>query len=70
MIRINNKVASYLIKFRGKMANYIGYFCEQGAVMGDEAKLVVVSKDGKRYLAHIGEFEQDGMFVRLKNEKH
>jgi hypothetical protein len=68
MIPINDKVASYLLKFKGKMAEYIGYFCEQGAVIGD-AKLIVVSLNSKTYLAHIGEFEQEGMLIRLKNAK-
>jgi hypothetical protein len=56
MIEINRELADYLLKFDDKMPNYIGYFCEQGAVIGD-AKLVVVSLDGKIYLAHIDEFE-------------
>jgi hypothetical protein len=67
MIPINDKIAGYLLKFNGKMADYIGYFCEQGAVIGD-AKLVVVSLDGKTYLAHIDEFEQEGVLIRLKDE--
>jgi hypothetical protein len=68
MIEINNELADYLLKFDEKMPNYIGYFCEQGAVIGD-AKLVVVSLDKKIYLAHIDEFEQKGMLIRIKKCK-
>lgn len=67
MIPINNEITNYLLKFQGKTQDYIGYFCEQGAVIGN-AKLVVVSLNGKTYLAHISEFEQKGILVRLKNE--
>jgi len=68
MIEINRELADYLLKFEEKMPNYIGYFCEQGAVIGD-AKVVVVSLDNKIYLAHIGEFEQKGILIRIKKCK-
>lgn len=68
MIPINDKIAGYLLKFEGKMQDYIGYYCKYGAVIGD-AKLIVVSLNGKIYLAHIAEFKQEGIFIRLKNEK-
>lgn len=66
MIRINKEVAGYLLKFKGKIQNYIGYYCEYGAVIGD-AKLIVVFLNNKTYLAHIGEFEQNDILIRLKN---
>ena len=68
MIEINRDLADYLLKFDEKMPNYIGYFCEQGAVIGD-AKLVVVSLNNKIYLAHIDEFEQKGVLIRIKKCK-
>jgi len=68
MIEINRELSDYLLKFDEKLPNYIGYFCEQGAVIGD-AKLVIVYLDDKIYLAHIGEFEQEGMLIRIKKCK-
>jgi len=68
MIEINEELTSYLLKFNDKMPDYIGYYCEQGAIIGD-AKLVVVSEKGKTYLAHIDEFEQKGVLIRIKNAR-
>jgi len=68
MIEINRELSDYLLKFNDKMPDYIGYFCEQGAIIGD-AKLVVVSLNNKIYLAHIDEFEQKGVLIRIKKCK-
>jgi len=68
MIEINRELSDYLLKFNDKMPDYIGYFCEQGAIIGN-VKLVVVSLDDKIYLAHIDEFEQKGIFIRIKNAR-
>ena len=68
MIEINRELSDYLLKFNDKVPDYIGYFCDQGAIIGD-AKLIVVSLDGKIYLAHIDEFEQDGILIRIKKCK-
>jgi len=62
MIKISKKIAKLLEESRS-----LGYFCEQGAVIGD-AEFVIYYKDNNNqpYLAHISEFEQQGCLVRLK----
>jgi len=62
MIEINKKIANELEK-KG-----IGFFTEFGAIIGDE-RLILVYKEGKIYLAHISEFEQKGLLIRLKEKK-
>lgn len=61
MIKLNKEIARELTKLG------LGIFSSQGAFIGD-AKLVIVYKGVDIYLAHISEFEQDGLFIRLKNE--
>ena len=70
MIKINRDIANQLFETVGY--GKIGIFCSQGAVIGDN-EFVIVYKEEKEevYLAHISEFEQDGVLIRLreKNEK-
>jgi len=48
-------------------SNKFGHYSEQGAVIGD-CEFILVYKDDNVYLAHISEFEQDGLFIRLKEK--
>ena len=67
MIKINNEIANLLFKEIGY--GKIGIYCSQGAVIGDNKFIIVYTEDTQEvYLAHISEFIQDGVLVRLKNE--
>jgi hypothetical protein len=68
MIKINEEIADLLFKTVGY--GKIGIFCDLGYV-GD-SEFVIFYKEEVReiYLAHISEFIQEGVLIRLKNEKH
>jgi hypothetical protein len=65
MIEISSKLEQYIMKI---MPDKIGHFSEFGAVIGD-SEFVLVYEGYNIYLAHISEFEQDGILVRLKEKK-
>ena len=68
MIKINRDIANQLFETVGY--GKIGIFCSQGAVIGDNEFIIVYTEDTQEvYLAHISEFDQDGVLVRLKEEK-
>lgn len=64
MIEIPKEIAEKFIGIPG----IGGYWEEFGAVIGDNAEFVLVYKenDPKTYLCHISEFEQNGIFIKLK----
>lgn len=64
MIKINKEVEEILLK---NLEDKLGHYSEFGAVIGD-CEFVLVYKSYEIYLAHISEFRQKGIFVRLKNE--
>lgn len=64
MLKISEKLEQELIKELGKE---IGHFSECGAVIGDN-EFVLIYKDNDIYLAHKSEFEENGIFVRLKEK--
>ena len=61
MIKINKELEQLLLK-TGK----IGLYTSQGSCIGNDEFVIVIDEDGQDYLAHISEFEQDGILVRLK----
>jgi hypothetical protein len=65
MIMITEEIENLLSQILG-----VGYYSEFGAVIGD-AEFVIYYKDNDEtntpYLAHISEFEQDGVFIKLKD---
>jgi hypothetical protein len=64
MIKINNEIEQLLLK-----TGQVGLYTSQGACIGDDVEfIVVINEEGQDYLAHISEFEQKGVLVRLKNE--
>ena len=65
MIKISSKLEEYILK---TIPDKVGHYSEFGAVIGDN-EFVLVYKEGNVYLSHISEFEQDGIFVRLKENK-
>ena len=62
MIKLDPKIASLLCEITG-----VGYFCDYGAIIGN-AEFIIYFKDGSDipYLAHITEFEQDGILIKVK----
>jgi len=66
MIKINKKIADLLFEEVGY--DKLGILCSDGAAIGD-CEFVIVQEKEDTYLAHISEFEQDGVLVRLKDEK-
>lgn len=46
----------------------IGVFSAFGAVIGDNARMVIVQAYNRIWLASRGEFEHDGIYVRFKKE--
>jgi hypothetical protein len=62
MKKINNKLGRQLLE--DKIA---GIYTSQGAVIDGEEFIVIYDKLNV-YLAHISEFEQKGLLIRLKNE--
>jgi hypothetical protein len=64
MIKINNKIEQLLLKI-----GEIGLYTSQGACIGDVEFVIVIDETGQDYLAHISEFEQDGVFTRLKEKE-
>jgi len=68
MLKITSKIANQLFEEVGY--DKIGIYCSQGAVIGDNEFIIVYTEDTQEvYLAHISEFDQDGVLVRLKEEK-
>ena len=67
MIKINRKIANSLFEEIGY--GNIGIYCSQGAVIGDNNEFVIVYTEETQevFLAHISEFDQEGVLVRLKN---
>lgn len=63
MIKINSLVVKYLID-----NDEVGIYTSQGACI-DEREFIIVCQEDGDYLAHISEFEQNGVLIRLKNEK-
>jgi len=64
MIEITKELEKLLLD---NYPDKFGHYSEYGAVMGDKEFVLVYQKD-KIYLAHKSEFEEDGIFVRLKNK--
>lgn len=66
MVKISLDLANILSK-----ENWLGNFSEYGACIGDNEFVLVYGEgdDDGIYLAHISEFEQDGIFIRLKKNK-
>jgi hypothetical protein len=62
MIKINEIVEKTLRKIEG-----IGIFYEEFGAFIDNDEFIIVYKNNGVYLAHISEFEQDGVLVKLKN---
>jgi hypothetical protein len=69
MIKINSEIADLLFKTVGY--GNIGIFCDLGYAGDNEVEFVIFYKEEVQeiYLAHISEFEQEGVLIRLKNEK-
>lgn len=65
MIKINRCLETEIVC---NSLQEFGHYSDNGAVIGD-CEFILVYKDNNVYLAHISEFEQNGLFVRLKNEK-
>jgi len=65
MIKLPFELGCYLMKHH---YNIFGYFCNQGAVV-DDNEFIIYSDDKDYYLAHISEFEQEGVLIRLKEKK-
>ena len=62
MLKINKKLEKLLSEIEG-----VGYFSEFGAIIGnDEFVLYYSENNNEIFLAHISEFEQDGVLVKLK----
>lgn len=64
MIKISNELEQSLLK-----TGLFGLYTSEGAVIDDTEFVIVIDEKGQDYLAHISEFEQDGIFVRLKEKK-
>ena len=62
MIKINKIIEKELRKIEG-----IGFYYEESGAFIDDDKFVIVYKDDGIYLAHIDEFEQKGVLVRIKD---
>jgi hypothetical protein len=60
MIKISKEMADLCSSTKG-----FGIIVEQGAVVGDAEFIVYINEDIP-YLAHISEFEQSGVLIRLK----
>jgi len=65
MIKISEQLEKLISK---ELNGKIGHYSDFGAVIED-CEFILIYKQGNFYLAHISEFEQDGIFVRLKEEK-
>ena len=66
MIKINKDIEKQLKELE---INQVGSFFEEfGAFTDDETQFIIYYKDDGIYLAHISEFEQKGVLIRLKNE--
>jgi len=64
MLKITYKIEQELILYTG---NNIGLFGEFGAIIGDRSEFVIVTEDDNIYLAHISEFDREGVLVKLKD---
>ena len=68
MLKITSKIANQLFEEVGY--DKIGIYCSQGAVIGDNEFVIVYTEDTQEvYLAHISEFDQDGVFCKVKGDK-
>jgi hypothetical protein len=65
MIQISKEMADLCSRIEG-----FGIVVPQGAVVGN-SEFIIYIKDNEDipYLAHISEFEQSGILIRLKEEK-
>ena len=54
---------------RNFMENELGFYYDEFGAFIDDKEFILVYKNNKIYLAHISEFEQSGIFVRLKETK-
>jgi hypothetical protein len=63
MIKITKEISNLLSE-----TGNVGIFCDFGAVIGN-AEFVIFYKDDSNdvYLAHISEFEQDGIYIKPKD---
>ena len=62
MLKINDELEQLLSKISG-----VGHFSEFGAIIGDDEFVLYYSENNNEiFLAHISEFEQDGVLVKLK----
>jgi hypothetical protein len=63
MKKINKVLACQLLEEK-----VVGIYCDEGSCIGEDSEFVVVYDKLETYLAHISEFDVDGIFIRLKNE--
>jgi len=64
MIKINSLIETNLLALN---FNQVGSFFEEiGGFTDDKTEFIIYYKDGGIYLAHISEFEQKGLLIRLK----
>lgn len=66
MITINKQIADAIFELKHRDSVGI-YDTDFGAVIGD-AQFIIVYDKGKIYLAHISEFDRDGVCVRFKED--
>lgn len=65
MIKLTKEEASFLEYKEG-----VGFYCEYGAVIGDDKFVLVKDNKDSFFLAHISEFDTNGLFVKLKGENN
>jgi hypothetical protein len=65
MVKINRKIIDLLLNLG---SSNIGYYSKYGAVIGD-AEFIIYYNDEENvsYLAHISEFDTNGIFIKLKD---
>ena len=64
MIKINRIIEEELYKENKRL----GFYCEEGAVIGYAEFIVVIKKDANIYLAHRSEFIFKGVLIKLRGE--
>jgi hypothetical protein len=68
MIKINRDIEK---KLKELDINQVGSFFEEfGAFTDDETEFILYYKDDGIYLAHISEFEIEGVLIRLKKNEN